>query len=69
MDKQITRDFFGGGFFFWQEEAALKEEQEMERRRKAEEKFKEWLVKSNEKIRTSPQINSYPSSKFIWIIK
>ena len=42
-------------FFSGQEKAALKEEQEQERRKRAEEKFKEWLAKANEKGRDSPK--------------
>lgn len=37
----------------------------MERRRRAEEKFKEWLAKANEKSKASPKKPSYPSSMFI----
>lgn len=46
-------------------EAALKEEQERERRKKAEEKFKEWLTKANEKIRAVPKTRSWSASKIV----
>lgn len=52
-------------FFSGQEKAALKEEQERERRKRAEEKFKEWLVKANEKGRESPKTPCSSTSKNI----
>ncbi len=48
---------------FWQEEAALKMEQEKERRKRAEEKFKEWLAKANEKDRAGAKSPHYPTSR------
>lgn len=58
--RQIVTD---GSIFSRQEEAALKEEQKREHRKRAEEKFKEWLTKANEKSKASPQTPCSPSSK------
>lgn len=55
-------------FYSWQEEAALKEEQEKERRRRAQEKFKEWLSKANEKSKSSPKSPCYQKGKVISVI-
>lgn len=52
LQENTTRYVF---FFSGQEKAALKEELERERRKRAEEKFKEWLAKANEKDRDSPK--------------
>lgn len=52
QDNTTRYDSF---FFSGQEKAALKEAQERERRKTAEEKFKEWLAKANEKGRDSPK--------------
>lgn len=54
-----------GFFFSGQEKAALKEEQERERRKRAEEKFKEWLEKANEKGRDSPKTPCSSTSRNI----
>lgn len=43
-------------------------EQEEERRKRAEERFKEWLAKANEKSRASPKSPCYPTSKVISVI-
>lgn len=55
-------------FFFFQDQAALRQEQEKERHKRAEEKFKEWLAKANEKSRASPKSPCYPTSKVISVI-
>lgn len=52
-------------FFPGQEKAALKEERDRERRKRAEEKFKEWLAKSNEKSRDAPKTPCVSTSKHI----
>lgn len=56
------RDIF---VFFFQEQAELKQEQEKERHKRSEEKFKEWLVKANEKSKATPTSPCYPTSKVI----
>lgn len=43
----------------------MKEEQEKERRRRAQEKFKEWLSKANEKSKSSPKSPCYQKGKVI----
>lgn len=52
-------------FFSGQEKAALKEEQDRERRKRAEEKFKEWLAKANEKSRDAPKTPCSSTSRHI----